>query len=319
MKVLSWHVHAAWSTSFVSSAHETLVPVTPDRGPAGRGRPTTYVWPGRARETTPALLAGSAFDVVVLQRMEEIELLRRWTGLVAGVDVPAVYVEHNAPGGAAATTRHPLADQSLIPIVHVTAFNALMWDTGRAPTRVIEHGIPDPGPRWTGTLPRAAVVVNEPMRRGRITGTDLLPRIASDVPVDMYGIGCDDLPTQQLGEQVVGRGDLAHEDLLDELALRRVYVHLCRWTSLGLSLVEAMHLGMPVVGLATTEAPEALAGSGAFLSNDPSRLAEAAVCLIRDPDLARDAGQRCRRHALERFGLPRFHAEWDQLLQEVTR
>ena len=39
-----------------------------------------------------------------------------------------------------------------------------------------------------------------------------------------------------------------------ELARRRAYLHLCRWTSLGLSLIEAMAIGMPVVALATTEA-----------------------------------------------------------------
>ena len=27
-----------------------------------------------------------------------------------------------------------------------------MWDTGRAPTAVIEHGVVDPGPVWTGEL-----------------------------------------------------------------------------------------------------------------------------------------------------------------------
>ena len=34
------------------------------------------------------------------------------------------------------------------------------------------------------------------------------------------------------------------------MARRRVYLHPIRWTSLGLSLLEAMHLGMPVVGSA---------------------------------------------------------------------
>ena len=40
--------------------------------------------------------------------------------------------------------------------------------------------------------------------------------------------------------------------------MRRCYVHPFRWTSLGLSLIEAMHLGMPVVALATTEVPDAV-------------------------------------------------------------
>ena len=319
MKVLAWHVHGAWSTSFVHVDADVLVPTTPDRGPDGRGRPETYAWPERAREVAPGDIADEGIDVVVLQRVSDMALLTDWTGLVAGVDVPAVYVEHNAPNGSPAATRHPLADQDRIPIVHVTRFNALMWDSGRAPTAVVEHGIPDPGDRWTGRLPRAAVVVNEPVRRTRVTGRDLLPAIATGAPVDVYGFGTEEV-TQPGGDaEVVGHGDVAHEAMLDELAERRVYVHLCRWTSLGLSLIEAMHLGMPVVGLATTEAPEALAGSGAFLSNDPRRLSTMVAALCRDADLAREHARRNRAHALEHFGLARFCGQWERLLQEVTR
>ena len=61
--------------------------------------------------------------------------------------------------------RHPLADRDDILLVHVTHFNALFWDTGGDRDRVIEHGIVDPGPRYTGELPRAAVVINEAERR----------------------------------------------------------------------------------------------------------------------------------------------------------
>ena len=55
-----------------------------------------------------------------------------------------------------------------------------------------------------------------------------------------------------------GIEDLPQDRLHTELARRRCYLHPIRWTSLGLSLIEAMHLGMPVVALATTEAVEAV-------------------------------------------------------------
>ena len=44
-----------------------------------------------------------------------------------------------------------------------------------APTTVVEHGVPDPGPLYSGELARIGVVINEPVRRWRATGTDLLP------------------------------------------------------------------------------------------------------------------------------------------------
>ncbi|MDD9207516.1 glycosyltransferase family 1 protein, partial [Georgenia sp. 10Sc9-8] len=130
MRVLIWHVHGSWMTSFVSGPDEYLLPVLPDRGPDGRGRAQTWTWPASAREVNPKQLAEDRPDVVVLQRPHEIELLRQWTGLRAGQDVPAVYVEHNTPAGPAAATEHPVAGRSDIPVVHVTAFNALMWDCG---------------------------------------------------------------------------------------------------------------------------------------------------------------------------------------------
>lgn len=317
MRALIWHVHGAWTSSFVQRTSESLVPLVPGRGPQGRGRPDTYDWPERAVEASPAELRAAEFDVVILQRPEEIDLLADWTGLVAGRDVPAVYVEHNAPP-CAASSRHPLADQSAIPIVHITRFNDLMWDSGAAATHVIEHGIIDPGPRWRGHLPRAAFVVNEPIRRARITGTDLLARMADCAPIDAYGIGTQPLTSGTGRHELLGHGDVPHGRILDLIAERRVYLHLRRWTSLGLALLEAMHLGMPVVALATTEAPEALEGSGAFLSNDPDRLARVVRTLVNDHEAAATAGRAARAHALQRFGLARFLADWDLLLKEVA-
>ena len=77
--------------------------------------------------------------------------------------------------------------------MHVTRFNAVYWDCGRSPVRVVEHGIPDPGARWTGDIPRAAVVINDPLRRGRTTGTDLLPGFAAAAPLDVFGMGVSGL------------------------------------------------------------------------------------------------------------------------------
>src|SRR5205085_2150201 len=126
--------------------------------------------PASAREVTPDSLRDEDVDVVVLQRERDLELVREWLGREPGRDLPAVFLEHNAPDGGVPDTRHPLADRDDIPIAHVTFFNQLFYDNGRAPTTVIEHGIVDPGERWTGELARAAVVVNEPVRRGRTTG-----------------------------------------------------------------------------------------------------------------------------------------------------
>jgi glycosyltransferase involved in cell wall biosynthesis len=312
VRILIWHVHGSWTTAFVQGDHDYFVPVTLGRGPDGLGRARTWDWPASAVEVTPAQAADLEFDVAILQRPHELDgLAEQWLGgRRPGRDVPAVYVEHNAPQGRIAEMGHPAADRSDLTLVHVTHFNDLFWDAGSTPTRVIEHGIVDPGHRYSGELARAAVVINEPRRRGRVTGTDLLPRLNGQVPLDLFGIGAGVLG---------GREDVRQDELHDEMARRRVYLHPVRWTSLGLSLIEAMQLGMPVVALATTEAPSAVPPEAGVLSTDVEELRAGLLRLVGDPDEARARGEAARGAAIERYGLARFLAEWDALLEEVAR
>jgi hypothetical protein len=324
MRVLSWHVHGAWSTAFVQGGHDYLVPVVPDRGPDGLGRARTYRWPDTVTEIRPERLADEPVDVVVLQRPRDLELADAWLGgRRVGRDVPAVYVEHDCPRGGVPHTRHPLADRDDVTLVHVTHFNDLMWDSGRAPRTVIEHGVVDPGPLWTGELARAGVVVNMPVRRGRLVGTDLLPRFAAAAPLDVFGMAAGELAElpglSGLDGDRLATYDLAQAEMHEALACRRVYVHPFRWTSLGLALLEAMHLGMPVVALACTEAVEAVPPAAGACSTRMDVLTAAVRHYLADRDAAAEAGRAARQAALARYGLGRFLDDWDRLLKEVTR
>lgn len=305
MRILLWHVHGSYTTAFVQGGHEYLIPVTPDRGAYGLGRARTWDWPASVREVPLDRIAAAEPDVVILQRPHELELIHPLG------DVPMIYLEHDAPWGDVPLTRHPLADRHDVHLVHVTHFNALFWDAGSTPVTVIEHGVVDPGPRWTGEIPRAAVVVNEPLRRGRYVGTDLLPRLGA--PLDVFGMKVSGLTGCRTHE------DLPQDRMHTELGRRRVYVHPIRWTSLGLSLLEAMHLGMPVVALATTEAVEAVPPEAGVVSTRIDVLRAAIKRFLDDPADAAETGGAARRHVLERYGLRRFLGDWDRLLLEVTR
>ena len=308
MRILLWHVHGAWTTAFVHGRHDYVVPVVPGRGADGVGIARTYAWPETVRELPPEALRDEPFDLVVLQRAHELEhLCEDWTGRRPGRDVPAVYLEHNAPQGRIADMRHPAADRDDLLLVHVTHFNDLFWDAGTTPTRVVEHGVVDPGHRYTGEVPHAAVVINEARRRGRVTGTDLLGRLGRAAPLDLFGMGAAELG---------GIEDLPHAELHEAMARRRVYLHPIRWTSLGLSLLEAMHLGMPVVALATTEAHEAVPPAAGVVSNRLDVLEDALRRLVADPAEARERGAAARAAALDRYGLGRFLADWDRTLEE---
>jgi hypothetical protein len=319
MRILIWHLHGSWLTSFVQGGHDYLVPALPGRGPFGLGRARTWDWPPSVREVTPEQLRTEPVDVVIAQRPSELTLAASWLGRWPGTDLPAVYLEHNAPPGPAASSRHPLADTPGLLIVHVTRFNAVYWDCGRSPVRVVEHGIPDPGPRWTGGLPRAAVVLNDPVRRGRTTGTDLLPGFAAAAPLDLFGMRVTGTASAlRLDPQACREfEDLPQATMHRELARRRVYLHPVRWTSLGLSLIEAMQLAMPVVVLAATETARAVPPEAGAISTDPAELHAAARHFIQDPAAAREAGLAAREAACARYGLKRFLADWDEILQEV--
>lgn len=304
MKVLLWHVHGSWTTSFVQGKHRYLVPVNAARDEWGRGRARTYDWPPAVEERPLGAIRDA--DIAILQRPEELALVPP--------GIPMIYVEHNTPRGDVPYTRHPMADKDGVTVVHVTHFNDLFWDCGRTRTTVIEHGVVEPAARWSGELGRLAIVTNEPVRRGRVTGTDLYDRFAAVAPLDVFGMGVAALA----GDRIAAFEDPPQRAMHAEVARRGAYLHLTRWTSLGLSLIEAMQMGMPVVGLATTEAVEAVPPDAGVLSTDVSVLVEAARRLLDEPDAARSLGDRARQVALTRYGLDRFLADWDRLLEEET-
>ncbi|WP_328470016.1 glycosyltransferase [Actinoplanes sp. NBC_00393] len=302
MNILLWHVHGSWTTSFVQGKHRYLVPVNAERDAWGRGRARTFDWPETVEELPLDQIKD--IDVAIAQRPEELDLIPP--------HVPVIYVEHNTPKGDVPNSRHPLADRDDVLIAHVTHFNELFWDCGGTRTTVIEHGIVEPKARWSGELERLAIVTNEPVRRQRVTGTDLFPKFAAVAPLDVFGMGVAGL------EGVTAHDDPPQHLMHTEVAKRRAYLHLCRWTSLGLSLIEAMQMGMPVIALATTEAIAAVPPDAGVLSTRVDTLVDAAQWLIDEPDAAARLGERARQVALARYGLDRFLADWDRLLEEET-
>lgn len=301
LNILIRHVHGSWLAAFVRGEHRYLLPVEANSLRGGR----RDEWPASVRDVTPEEVAAERIDVVIAQEPADIEAMRNYLGRSrAGTHVPLIYLEHNAPQGRINEMRHPFADRDDLTIVHVTHFNALFWDCGSTRTRLVEHGIPDPGYRYSGELERIAVVINEAERRARVTGTDLLARFEREAaPLDRFGIGT--------------ARDLAMDELHGEIARRRAYLHPFRWTSLGLALLEAMACGMPVVALGTTEVPYAVPPEAGIVSNDVAELVRAVRRLVAEPEAARELGLRARAHVLARYGVARFLAAWNDVLAEA--
>ena len=194
----------------------------------------------------------------------------------------------------------------------MTDFNALMWNNAGADSvRVIDHGVlPLTDARYSGERESGIVVVNNLDLRGRRLGSDVYAEMARRVPLVLVGMG---------SERCGGEGELPNRALPARMAQHRFFFNPIRYTSLGLAVIEAMMVGTPVVGLATTELVTVIRnGENGFVDTRLDRLEQSARRLLRDPGLARELGAAGRRSAIERFGIGRFVDDWLAALRDIT-
>ena len=309
VRVLTWHVHGSYLDSLIQTGHEFYLPVKDVDGER-RGGVDDWPWPrDRVHEVPEGEVRDLDVDVVLFQHV------RNWREdgprILSDEQLrgPRIYVEHDPPLDDPTEMRHPVDDPDVL-LVHVTAFNRLMWDSGTTPTRVIEHGLVDPGVRWTGELERGLVVINDIGTRGRRIGRDIHDRMRARVPLDLVGMN---------STEHGGLGEVRRADLPSFSARYRFFFHPVRYTSFGMAVCEAMLIGMPIVSLATTEMPTVLEdGRSGITGTDPEHLIEGAEELLRDRALAARLGEAGRTIARERFGIDRFVRDWDRAFREMS-
>jgi hypothetical protein len=285
--------------------------VDDDRSPHHSGRSGSLPWGDNVHEAPVARVGDMAFDLVLYQSRDAWNQERAQLLSPAQRQLPAIYLEHDPPQQHPVSTRH-WADDGRTTVVHVTHFNALMWEHKESLVKVIEHGVkPLSDARYTGELPRGIVVVNNLGKRGRRLGADIHLAMSALVPLTLVGMGSADLG---------GQGEVANHELPGVMACHRFFFHPIRYTSLGLSLIEAMFVGLPIVGLATTELPTVIRnGVNGYVDTRPERLLEVMRQLIDEPALARQWGESARDTALARFSIDRFVDEWTDLFNQTVR
>jgi glycosyltransferase involved in cell wall biosynthesis len=146
-------------------------------------------------------------------------------------------------------------------------------------------------------------------RRKRVVGRDVFARLQQKVPLDLFGFN---------SREVAGFGDLPQAQVHEEIKPYRFYFNPIRYTSLPLSILEAMEIGMPVVALATTELVTVIKdGENGFIDTNVEILIRRMRRLLEDPEEARLLGEAGRRTAQERFGLERFVTNWEAAFEEA--
>jgi glycosyltransferase involved in cell wall biosynthesis len=310
-RVLTWHVHGNYLYYLTQAPHDFYVLSTPGREPGYSGRNGHLPWGDNVHDCPVANVRDMEFDCVLFQSRDHW-LSDQYRVLTPEQRaLPRIYLEHDPPQEHPTDTRHPVDDDEVL-VVHVTAFNQLMWDNGNVATRVIEHGVlVPPNLRYSGTLARGVVVVNHLLQRGRRLGLDVFDAVRHHVPLDLVGMAATD---------VGGLGEIRYPMLMEAEAEYRFFFNPIRYTSLGLAVCEAMTIGMPVVGLATTEMVTVIRnGHNGYIDTRMDRLIDVMHALIEDPALAQEWGRNARRDALARFGIPRFVQDWNRALDDVMR
>lgn len=309
LRILTWHTHGAYLYYLTQAPHDFYVLSKPGRPPGYGGRCGHLPWGPNVHDLPVEEAKKQPLDCLIFQDDPQYLTDQHEFLTPAQRRLPRIYIEHDPPRAHPVGERHIVQDRNVL-LAHCTHFNRLMWDSGDTPTRVIDHGVVEPTARYTGELERGLVVINNLATRGRRLGFDVFNDVRARLPLDLVGMG-----TQAAG----GLGEVRHGELPAFAARYRFLFNPIRYTSMGLAVIEAMMVGLPIVALATTEMVTVIRdGQNGFIDTSPERLVERMQILLKDRELARALGTEARRIALKRFNIERFVADWNDAFAQVT-
>ncbi|MDX6379898.1 MAG: hypothetical protein QOI57_922 [Rubrobacteraceae bacterium] len=310
LNVLAWQIHGSYLNTLVQAPHRFYLPTKPGKPEGYGGRGPTFPWSPDTVEVPADEVRSLDLDLIIYQTEKNffedaLEILSSEQRAL-----PAIYLEHNTPQGRIDEMVHPINDPGVL-LVHVTHFNYLFWDCRETPTRVIDHAVMPTSGGYTGEIEKGVSLVNDMPRRKRVVGGDIFARVREEMPLDLFGFN---------SKEVGGFGDLPQAEVHERMKAYRFYFNPIRYTSLPLSVLEAMELGLPVIALATTELVSVIKdGENGFIDTNVGNLIRRMRQLLADPEEAHLLGEAGRRTAQKRFGLERFVADWEGAFQEALK
>lgn len=308
-KIFTWHIHGSYLYYLSQGRYDIYIPVNSEKTEGYNGRGSTFPFGDNVIEVPEEEVKNLEFDCILYQSKKNFLTDQYETLSSRQRELPKIYLEHDPPREHPTDTKHVVDDPDIL-LVHVTHFNRLMWDNNRTPAQVIDHGIIiPPGISYTGEIERGIVVINNIETRGRRLGYDIFLEARKHIPLDIVGMGTEDL----------GLGEVPHTQLPQFISKYRFFFNPIRYTSLGLSVCEAMTIGVPVVGLATTEMASAIQnGFSGFVHTDLSYLIEKMQLLLKDRELAGKIGRQGREYAERRFNIKRFVMDWERVFKKMA-
>jgi glycosyltransferase involved in cell wall biosynthesis len=307
LRIFTWHIHGSYLFYLSQGNYDIYIPVNQRKTEGYYGRGETFPFGPNVIEVDAHEVRNMEFDLILYQT-DENYLIDQFDILSPTQQaLPRIYLEHDPPWEHPTNAKHPVTDANVF-LVHVTHFNQLMWDNNGLRTQVIEHGVTDPGMKYTGELNRGIVVINNLPTRGRLLGLDIFNEVRKHVPLDLVGMGAAKF----------GMDEVLHPDLPDFIGRYRFFFNPIRYTSLGLAVCEAMMIGLPIVGLATTEMSVQIQnGYSGYIDTNIGSLIEKMKMLLASPTDAMQLGINARNAAQEKFSISRFANQWETLFHQV--
>lgn len=311
LRILTWHIHGSYLYYLTQTPCTFFLPYKNSTEEGYGGRTKNFPWSDNVINVPAEDVKNLEFDCILFQSQknyleDQYNILTKQQRAL-----PKIYLEHDPPQEVPTDTKHIVDDAETL-LVHVTHFNNLMWDNNYTPTKVIEHGVMiDPAVEYTGEIEKGIVVINNIVTRGRRLGLDVFEKVREKIPLDIMGMG---------SAEAGGLGEVSLRQLPAFIAKYRFFFNPIRYTSLGLSVCEAMITGLPVIGLATTEMVTTIKNDySGYINTNVDELVDKMNLLLQDPEKAKELGRGAKQTATEKFNIERFKNDWLQTIENVVK
>jgi hypothetical protein len=311
LRVLTWHIHGSYLYYLTQTPCTFYLPYKNSSEEGYGGRTKSFPWGDNVINIAAEDVKNLEFDCILFQSKKNY-LEDQYNILTEEQRaLPKIYLEHDPPREVPTDTKHVVDDPEVL-LVHVTHFNNLMWDNNYTPSKVIEHGVMiDPAVNYTGEIEKGIIVINGIVKRGRRLGLDVFEKVSKKVPLDIVGMG---------SEEVGGLGEINNRQLSSFVAKYRFFFNPIRYTSLGLSVCEAMMTGVPMIGLATTEMVVTVKNDySGYIDTNVDALIDKMNMLLKDHDKAKELGKGAKQTATEKFNIERFKRDWLETIESVVK
>jgi glycosyltransferase involved in cell wall biosynthesis len=307
LRILTWHIHGSYLYYLTQTPCIFYLPKKNSTEEGYGGRTPSFPWGDNVIDVPAENVKELEFDCILFQSKKNY-LEDQYNILTEEQrTLPKIYLEHDPPREVPTDTKH-VVDDAHVLLVHVTDFNNLMWDNNQTPSTVIQHGVMvDPAVKYTGELEKGIVVINGIVKRGRRLGYDVFKRVRKEIPLDIVGM---------FSEDAGGLGEVNNRELPSFISKYRFFFNPIRYTSLGLSVCEAMMTGVPMVGLATTEMVVTVKNDySGYVHTSVDFLIDKMKMLLKNPEKAMELGRGAKETAIEKFNIERFKKDWLQTFE----